>query len=129
VTRGGERNGFTLIEVVVALAILGTGVVILLESHYGTMNLFVTARDAADAEYVVGQALAHAEMEVLSGKLQGDGELGPSLEGFSYSFEAAQQDEVETPGLFEVTVTVHGPNLDRTMNYLVYNGAQVDVGQ
>ncbi len=128
-SRRHMHRGFTLIEVVVALAILGTGVVILLESHYGTMNLFVTAQDSANAEYVVGQALARAETEVLSGTLKGDGELGPALADFSYTFEAAAQDEVETPGLFEVTVTVHGPNLDQTVNYLVYNGAQVDANQ
>lgn len=124
-----RRGGFTLIEIVVALAILGTGLIVLLESHYGTMNLFVTAQDEANAEFVVGQALATAETEVLSGNLSGDGELGPALEGFSYSFKAEMQDEVETPGLYEVTVTISGPNLDRTVNYLVYNGAQVDVGQ
>lgn len=124
-----SRQGFTLIEIVVALALLGVGVMILLESHYGTMNLFVTAQDQANAEFVVGQALALAEAEVLSGALSGDGELGLALEGYTYSFDAARRDEVETPGLYEVTVNVQGPNLERTVTYLVYNGAQTDVGQ
>jgi prepilin-type N-terminal cleavage/methylation domain-containing protein len=124
-----RQGGFTLIEIVVALALLGTGVMILLESHYGTMNLFVTAQDQANTEFVVGQALALAEVEVLSGNLSGDGELGLALEGYSFTYEAALQDEAETPGLYEVTVTVRGPNLEQTVTYLVYNGAQTDVGQ
>jgi prepilin-type N-terminal cleavage/methylation domain-containing protein len=128
-TSRAQQRGFTLIEIVVALALLGVGVMILLESHYGTMNLFVTAQDQANREFVVGQALALAEVEVLSGNLSGDGELGLSLDGYTFSFNAALQDEVETPGLYEVTVTVRGPNLEQTMNYLVYNGAQTDVGQ
>jgi prepilin-type N-terminal cleavage/methylation domain-containing protein len=128
-TRRGADSGFTLIEIVVALAILGTGIVVLLETQYGTMSLFVKAQDQANAEFVVGQALAAAETQVLSGTLTGDGELGPSLEGFSYSFSAKIQDETETPGLYTVTVNVLGPELDRTVNYLVYNGAQIDAGQ
>lgn len=123
------RGGFTLIEVVVALAILGAAVVMLLESHYGTMNLFVTAQDAATAEYVVNEALANAEREVLSGKASGEGGLGPAFEGFGYSFSAELQDEVETPGLYEVTVEVFGPSLEKTVTYLVYDGAQIDAAE
>jgi prepilin-type N-terminal cleavage/methylation domain-containing protein len=127
--RRGAAAGFTLIEVVVALTLLGAGVFILLQSHYGTMNLFITARDSAMEELAVGQALANAEREVLSGETQGGGEIGAAFEGYSYSFSAEQQDETETPGLFEVTVSVTGPNLEREVNYLVYHGAQIDVGQ
>lgn len=128
-TPRARAGGFTLIEVVVALALLGAGVFILLESHYGTMNLFITARDKAMEELAVSQAIAHAERSVLSGETQGDGELGAAYEGYAYSFSAKLQDEVETPGLYEVEVVVTGPNLEKTLNYLVYLGAQVDVGQ
>jgi len=127
--RPANRGGFTLIEVVVALAILAAAVVMLLESHYGVMNLFVTVQDESTAEYVVSEALANAERDVLAGETSGEGELGPAFEGYGYTFEAKLQDEVETPGLYEVTVYVFGPTVDKTVNYLVYNGAQIDVAQ
>jgi type II secretion system protein I len=120
-----DARGFTLIEVVVALAILAAAVVILLESHYGSMSLFVMVQDESTAEFVVSEALAVAEREVLSGSLNGEGEFGPALEGYGYTFEAEQQDEVETPGLYEVSVHVFGPTVEKTVTYLVYNGAQI----
>lgn len=124
-----KRNGgFTLIEVVVALAILGVAVFALLEAHYGSVSLFVDAEDASRIDLVVSQAVAQAELQILSGEERGEGELGAYLPDYSYSFTAAQTDEVENPGLYEVTVTVRGPNVEREVNYLVYDGAQVDVG-
>jgi prepilin-type N-terminal cleavage/methylation domain-containing protein len=126
---GPRRNeGFTLIEVVVALAVLGVAVFALLEAHYGSVSLFVDAEDESRIDLVVGQAVAQAELQILSGTERGEGELGAYLPDYSYTFSAVQTNEIENPGLFEVTVTVRGPNLEREVNYLVYDGAQVDVG-
>jgi len=124
-----SSGGFTLLEVVIALAILAAAVVMLLESHYGTLNLFVDAQDQATAEYIANEAMAAATREVLSGELSGEGDFGPAYDGYGYAFETKLQDEVETPGLYEVTVQVFGPTIEKTVNYLVYNGAQTDVGQ
>jgi type II secretion system protein I len=124
-----SRGGFTLIEVVVALAVLGVGLVILIESHYATVSLYVRAEDMAMAEMAVGQAIAQAEREVLSGKERGDGKLGARFEGYDYDFNAKAMDKTENPGLFEVTVNVRGPNLEKKLTYLVYDGVQVDVGK
>lgn len=124
-----SRRGFTLIEVVVALAVLGVGLTILIESHYSTVHLYVQAEDMAMAEMAVGQAIAQAEREVLSGKENGDGELGARFKGYSYEFDAKAMDKTENPGLFELSLTVRGPNLDKTLRYLVYDGVQVDVGK
>lgn len=121
-------GGFTLIEVLVALGLLGIAVFVLLESHYGSLSLFTSAEEEAIADIVINQAVAHAESEILSGKQQGSGKLGAHLPDYNYSYSATEANATETPGLFEVTVTVTGPELDRTINYLVYDGAQVDVG-
>jgi len=123
------RAGFTLIEVVVALAVLGVGLTVLIESHYATVDLYVRAEDMAMAELAVAQAASQAEREVLSGKKSGEGKLGARFEGYSYEFDAKAMDKTENPGLFEVTVQVEGPNLQKTLTYLVYDGVQVDVGK
>jgi len=123
-----RNEGFTLIEVVVALAVLGVAVFALLEAHYATLALFVDAEEASRADLVLGQAVAQAERQILSGEERGTGELGAYLPGYSYAFTATLSDETENPGLFEVTVSVTGPEFDREINYLVYDGRQVDVG-
>lgn len=120
--------GFTLIEVVVALAVLGVAVFALLESHYASLSLFTDAEEQAIADLAVNQAVAHAEEAILSGKQEGSGELGARFPEYSFTFSAKQPDQTETPGLYEVTVTVTGPDLERTVNYLVYNGEQVNAG-
>jgi type II secretion system protein I len=123
------RGGFTLIEVVVALAVLAVGLVVLIESHYATVDLFIRADESAMAQMAVSQALANAEREVLAGKENGEGKLGARFEGFEYDFSAKEMSKTENPGLFEVSVNVRGPNLEKTMTYLVYDGVQVDVGK
>jgi type II secretion system protein I len=123
------RGGFTLIEVVVALAVLGVGLTILIESHYATVQLYVKTEDMAMAQLAVGQAVSQAEREVLAGKSSGKGELGARFPGYSYEYTAKAQDKTENPGLFAVDVTVRGPNLEKTMQYLIYDGTQVDVGK
>ncbi len=123
-----RRGGFTLIEVVVALAVLGVGLTILIESHYATVRLFVQAEEQATARMAVGQAVSQAELEVLSGKASGKGELGARFPDYSYEFSSKARDKKENPGLFEVEVTVRGPELEKKLQYLVYDGAQVDVG-
>ncbi len=124
-----RADGFTLIEVLVALGLLGLAVFVLLESHYGALSLFTDAEEEGLADLVINQAVAHAESEILSGKPQGGGDLGAHFPDYSYTFEAHQANATETPGLFEVTVTVTGPDLERRINYLVYDGAQIDVGK
>lgn len=124
-----RRGGFTLIEVVVALAVLGVGLTILIESHYATVSLYVKAEEQATARMAVGQAVSQAELEVLSGKAAGKGELGARFPDYSYEFSAKARDKKENPGLFEVEVTVRGPQLEKKLQYLVYDGVQVDVGK
>lgn len=118
--------GFTLLEIVVALGILATAMVILIESHYGSLRIFDTAQDTLILDSFMEHAIGAAEPEVLSGTLEGDGDFGRRYLGYSYSFSAEAVNEEEMAGLFEVTVTVQGPQSMREMNFLAFDGALGD---
>ena len=122
--RGDPRAGFTLIEVVVALAILATGMVLLLETQYATLKLFDEAQELATMQLFVQQAVARAEQAVLTGEADGDGDFGERFPDFSYRFSATEVSQDEVPGLFEVQVAVRGPLDEVELRFMVYDGHQ-----
>lgn len=120
--------GFTLLEVLMALAILGGGMFMLLQSHLATMNLFSDTQEAALVELLSQQGTAIAEVEILSGKVSGEGNFGESLADYTYAYQAVLLDELETPGLLDVTFTLYGPLEDREFQFRVYDGVQIEEG-
>lgn len=118
--------GFTLLEIVVALGILATAMVILVESHYGSLQIFDSAQDTAILDSFMEHAIGAAEPEVLAGTLQGDGDFGRRYPGYTYSFSAEAVNEEQSPGLFEVTVTVRGLQSTRETKFLTFEGGRVE---
>lgn len=121
-----RRAGFTLLEVLIALAILGGAMIILLESHYATMQLFSETQDAALEEMLAQQGTAAAEMEILAGDESGDGDFGELYPDWSYSYTTKFLDDVEAPGLMQVSFTLQGPYEDREFVFRVYDGVLID---
>lgn len=119
------RGGFTLLEIVVALAILGTSLVILLETHYAGMSMLADAQDTAFAQELIQVAVAESERGVLEGHEDGEDEFGKQYPGYSYTYAAVQVDEENQPGLFDVTVTVLGFPEPHVMRFFMYDGNQV----
>ena len=123
-----QRNGgFTLIEIVVALAVLGVALFMLLQAHFASLNLFVDVESQALTEVFVSQAVGIAEFEILSGNESGEGDFGETFEGYSYSYIAELRDPEETPGLFDVSVSVVSPDETHTITFLVYDGLQIEL--
>lgn len=83
-----RQAGFTLLEVVAALAILGGALLVLMDMHYGSMRLFDGARQAVIMQSLTERAIGRAEMEVMAGKLEGTGDFGKRYPDYSYTFQA-----------------------------------------
>lgn len=118
------KEGFTLIEVMVAIAIIGTSLLILLDAHYNAMSLFADARDEALMQAFLERVLGQAEIDLLAGNLDGSGDFGERYPGYSFSYAAHLINEEETVPLYEVLATVRGPDEERSMNLIVFNMAQ-----
>jgi prepilin-type N-terminal cleavage/methylation domain-containing protein len=119
VSRPRRENGFTLLEVVLALGILGTAAMILIETHYNAVHMHTVVKDEVVMRGLLQQAVGIAELEVASGNLSDSGEFNERHPDFEYSFEASPLSE-EYLGLHEVQVTVEGPNEERSLVFYVF---------
>ncbi len=120
-------DGFTLIEIVAALAVLGVALLVLLQTHFASLNLFIDVEDQALMDVFVAQAVGIAEFEILAGDESGDGDFGENFEGYTYSYSAELRDPEVAPGLFDVTVLITGPEETRTIMFLLYDGLQIEL--
>lgn len=124
-----SRNGFTLLEVMIALSILGSAMFLLMESQYGSLVLFSETQDAALMEILAQQGTSLAETEILAGEESGSGDFGEAYLGFTYDYTAVLIDEVEVPGLLRVEFAIHGPDITNEFVFRVYDGVQTDDAQ
>ena len=116
-----HNSGFTLIEVMVALAILGMAVIVLMDTHFTSLRLLDDARNEAIMMEFVESALGQSELGVISGKLTGSGNFGKRNPDYKYTYSASQSSTSKSSSsLYEVTVTITGPEEDvRTYKMLV----------
>ena len=98
------QQGFTLIEVMFALVILGSALFLLLEAHYNALHRHVELREEVLLRRLTAQALGLAEVEVLAGTLEDSGDFGPSYPEYTYSFEAADAGSEDHAGLMQLQV-------------------------
>jgi len=115
-----QSDGFTLIEVMAALAILGAALLVLLDNHYSAMRLHDATRETVTMSSLLHQATGLAEVEVQSGKSEGSGDFGPRHSGYAYSYAAAPVQKEQGVALYSVTVTVKAPDDERSLTILVY---------
>ncbi len=114
-----QTDGFTLIEIMTALAVLTVALFVLLQAHHGAMQLFHSSREEVMLRDLMSRALGIAEMEVAAGQTTGTGDFGQRFPDYGYRFDATRIAE-ERPGLVEIQVTVTGPERDLQMTIMTF---------
>lgn len=111
--RTDARPGFTLLEAIIAVTIVGLAAVAVLSSFGATLRTATRARHALEAEALAGQRLARAalldrdELLHLPDTLAGGRFVAPFDE---YAFTTSATEVRGEPGLFDVAVTVTWPD-------------------
>ena len=118
--------GFTLLEVLMALAILGLALVVLLEGHHTALRLNQELTEEIVMRQLSESVVARAEVGVLSGNFSDSGDFGNRYPGYSWSFEAFEASDDELVLLYSVDVSVRGPEEERTLTFYVYDLGAAD---
>jgi len=103
-----KRGGFTLVEVLAAVSILGMALFILLDAHYTALRLNVSVRDAVVSRQLLETTVQQAEVAVLNGEFSGSDDFGQRYPEYSWSWDAQRLGD-EGIELYQVNVTVNGP--------------------
>lgn len=104
-----SNDGFTLMEVMVALVVLGAGLFLLLEMHYNALHGQNTLQDKVLIRNLMSEAMGMAEVEVTAGNLSGSDNFGRRYPDYTYAFDA-EEVGVEFAGLYDVLLTLEGPD-------------------
>ena len=123
--RACPSAGFTLMEVMAALAILGMSLFILLNAHQSALRLYDTASTEVLVRELLERTMNQAELDVLAGTLSGQGDFTPRLPPeYNWSYEASLVGEDELVQLYEVNVAVRTPDgQEKLVSFLTYNPA------
>lgn len=116
--------GFSLVEILTALAILGLALFVLLNGHLTAMNLQDTIYQTTTQRQLLESAVGFAEVEVLLGAMSGGGDFGERYPGYSWSFEASNISQFEEVMYYQVTVTLFAEYTDvppEPITFLYYN--------
>jgi prepilin-type N-terminal cleavage/methylation domain-containing protein len=97
-----SQGGFTLAEVLVALAILGGGMFVLVNAHFSALSLHMFTQDEVDSRMLLEIAVARAEMGVAAEELSGGSDFGPRYPGYSYTYDAQPMGDSENPFMMDI---------------------------
>lgn len=109
-----DQQGFTLIEVLIAMVILATSVASLMAATAQCMSVIGRARQLETARGLL--ARVDAENPILSIDMEEGYESGEfdDMEKYTWSREIVMDDEENRPGLFIVTTRVQWSEKSRT---------------
>lgn len=116
-----DRRGFTMIEILAALAILGLALMILLDAHYSALRLHADVSNEVAVRTLLERTVAQAEVGVLTGETSGSGDFGNRHPGYSWAYDAVMQGDDPEMELYQVTAAVYGPADESSITFWVYN--------
>lgn len=118
-----RRAGFTLVEVLAAITILGLALFILLQSQWGALNIHATINEEVTLSQLVDSIAGKAEIGVLSGVLSDGGDFGTRYPDYLWNYDAALRGDSEDQEnqLYEVIITIEGPESEKSLKFYVYN--------
>lgn len=125
-----QSSGFTLVEVLAAVAILGGALFILLNTHYSALRLHEEMGDAVERQQLLERVVGDAEFQVLAGTLTDAGEFEGHYAGYSWSFEGTPTGGSEdTPmPFYQVNATLRTPSGDEdTVTFYVFHISSTEV--
>jgi prepilin-type N-terminal cleavage/methylation domain-containing protein len=116
-----RTEGFTLIEVMAALAVLAGSIFVLLACHSSNLDIAIATTEVVAQRGLIEEAIARSEIAIYAGELTGEEEFGPRFEGYSYSYAAELTNE--EIALYTITLTFNEPNAGDplVLTYLFYD--------
>jgi prepilin-type N-terminal cleavage/methylation domain-containing protein len=118
--------GFTLIEVLASLAILGTAVFMLLDAHYAALRMHRMMVDEVTLREFTESVASWAEAQVMAGTLTGSGDFGKRYPDYSWEFSGTEMGEDPSVLLYNITATVKSPEEERSVQFYVFNNGPLD---
>lgn len=119
-----HNSGFTLVEVLAAVAILGGALFILLNTHYSALRLHEAMAETVERQQLMERVVGDAEFQVLTGTLTDSGEFEGHYTGYSWSFQGTPtggSEEVPIP-FYQIDATLRTPDgEEETVTFYVYN--------
>ncbi len=106
--RSPADTGFTLLEVLVAVAIAGMAIVMLLQAHSGSMALYEKCREMVIAQHLIRELISGIEVSGYPGDIEKEGDETERFPGFTWRLTCKTLGS-DWPGVYEVAVTVKGP--------------------
>lgn len=99
----GSHSGFTLLEVLVTVAILAIAMVAILKANVQNLDALTRARGATTASVLAANKLAEVEAAGAGRWFESQGDFGENYPGYTWEVETTS---TELDGLIRVSVTV-----------------------
>jgi len=101
-------DAFTLLEVMIAVAITGMAIVMLLQAHNASLRLYERSREMTIAQHIARELISEIEASGYQGDTETAGDTRGKYPGFAWRRTCTMLGG-SMPGVYEVVVIIKGP--------------------